>query len=187
MSADHGLSSEAARILSQFPGPVTLHPSLFKWIGLFLGGVLATAFSVWSIRFFAIRGEPMYVIGGVLLVLCFAPLVSLMGGALIRNSMYMTLDAAGFEFRDTWSRTRRLWKDVDRFTSMTLFVMNRIVAYDDATRKPGLWNSTDSLFIGRNSRLFDTYGLRTADFARLLTAWRERALGQSRRNETLAS
>jgi hypothetical protein len=176
MSADHALSSEAARILSQFPGPVTLRPSLFKWIGLFLGGVSATAFFVWSIWFFAIRGEPMYVIGGVLFVLCFAPLVSLLGGALIRHSMYMMLDAAGFEFRDTWSRTRRLWKDVDRFTSLTLFV-----AYDDATRKPGLWNRSDTLFlIGRNSRLFDTYGFRTADFARLLTAWRERALAQPR-------
>jgi hypothetical protein len=175
---DDGLSKEAARILGQFPGPVTLYPSLFKWIPLLLFGASLTAFAAWSIWFFAARGEPMYAIGGAVLLLGFLPLVTLLGVALIRKSMYMTLDATGFEFRDTWSRTRCSWKDVDRFKSITLFVMNGIVAYDDATRKPGLWNSSDSLFIGRNSRLFDTYGLRTADFARLLTAWRKRALAQ---------
>jgi len=177
MSADHELSGEASRILSQFPGPVTLHPSLFKWIGLLFGLALATAFSAWSIWFFAASGDLPYAIGGAVGFLGVAPLAILLVVALIKNSMYMTLDSTGFEFRDTWSRTCCMWTDVDNFTSITLFIMNRIVVYDDAMRKPGLWNSSDNFFlVGRNSRLFDTYGLRAADFARLLTAWRERAL-----------
>ena len=182
MPDDDGLSEKAAKTLSQFPGPVTLHPSKLKWSVLFFGTTLIALMGAWDFWDGSVHMEDYeHMIRGPFLLIVGGLGAALMGIGLVTKSMFLTLNATGFECGFVWSRMRRSWRDADRFTAVTMMVKGitqYFVAFDDATRTAGFWNAVALAIDGRNRRLPDTYGLKAADLARLMTAWRERALAQ---------
>jgi hypothetical protein len=152
MNDDTALSGAATAILRQFPGPVTLYPSRFKFIvaAVFLALVVVMcAFVAWPA---ATDGELGTAVLGTITAFGLSPFVVLYAASVNRNWMFMTLDADGFEVRRPFkfNSKRYSWKDVDCFSP----------SYAS-------WS-------------MDTYGLRAGDLVQLLTTWRERALALPR-------
>jgi hypothetical protein len=150
-----------------FPGPVTLMPSRWRGIlGILILGPMAGVMV--TIAPAVIRSGDWVTVT----VLAFGiPFFGLMCAfvlvALVTNKNQMTLDASGFSFPFAWFGPKRtLWKDVDRFEKTTVnfipFVVYRNLALGGIS----------------GTRILATFGgLRAADQARLMNAWRDRALG----------
>jgi hypothetical protein len=181
-----GLSENAKNILEQFPGPVTLYPSKLKWSSTFVITVFVGAMGAWSLlwgQYESPIGVNWHTFEGAFLIIVGGGGAAVTGWGLVASTMYLTLDATGFVCRAIWPYARCSWKDADRFTTvdvMLYLVMVHRVAFDDATHKTGFWSTLTRAVCGRNNQLPDAYGLRAEDLARLLTAWRERALGSPR-------
>jgi hypothetical protein len=188
VSDDDTLSEPAAKILAQYPGPVTLYPSKLKWVSLFVVMTLTAALGAWSLlpdkfeppigfNSHTLQGTFLFVVGS------FGALISL--AALFTSYMKLSLDAAGLEFQSLWIRRRCLWRDTDEFTSTLMprsAGMVYFVDFKDAARSPGFCDTAARALglASGNTRLPDNYGLQVDDLVRLLTAWRERTLAQSR-------
>jgi len=180
MTADDALSEKAAGILGQFPGPVTLYLSKLKWTTLFVTMTLVAALGAWWLLDPTLSKDSWDIAEALFLLLLGGALAVLSAATLLTNYMTLILDARSLE-TTVWlfKRRRYSWKDVDSFTTYCMSVRGlplRFVVFHDATRPLGFWYSIGNM----NMRLPDTYGLRAEDLVRLLTAWRERALAQSR-------
>jgi hypothetical protein len=90
----------------------------------------------------------------------------------------ITLDAEGFEVRSLWTRLRRSWRDVDGF-EVEWFQRWLRVTYINTAASTGALRFHQWI-AGNREALSYTYGFGRSDFARLLTQWRERAVGLSR-------
>ena len=98
------------------------------------------------------------------------------------DAISLRLTSSGFEVAAGLQKRTFLWTQVSDFD---VFAGRRssekvVFRYDGPHRSPfrvGM-NWLDAAFAGgRNAYLPDTYGLRTADLVRVLTTWRELAVG----------
>ena len=188
MRPTYALSDKAARILDQFPGPITLRPRSLKWrmillavmyvlvlglpIGIYLDSSSSGGFASLPLLMMFVFGiiaivPPLVMIGMALKVL------------LTPNSGVLVLDEAGLEYQMGFRRVRCSWQDADGFLTYRVgggYIHARYVAFDDASRARGFTAATNRFLTGGNARLPDTYGLGAAELVQLLTAWRQLAL-----------
>jgi hypothetical protein len=166
-------------ILARFPGPVTLRVSRLKVLALFAGSLAFVVGGVCLIVF--VKGDPEARLAGMAGVLFFGVCAVIAAVMMLPGAGSLTLDAEGFEVCSLFRRRRIAWPQASRFTVATLKLPGNndqhMVGYDDDALKGfGADFSRDKL--GRNAALPDTYRLSHEELARLLTAWRERALAQ---------
>lgn len=173
------MASTADALLARFPGPVTLHVNRLKALAMLAGSLAFVAGGIFLIVF--VRDDPEAVFAGIASVAFFGACAAIGAVMLLPGAGSLTLDAAGFEVCSLFRRHRIAWPHASRFTAATFSLpgANRksMVGYDqDGLKGAGADFSRNA--IGRNAALPDTYGLSVEELARLLTAWRERALAQ---------
>jgi hypothetical protein len=175
-------SDKVAALLTEFPGPVILHPSGLKWVGIAVVSAFLEGCSVLFLSplFPHLAPKELVIVGGVLLT----PVVFLMAVAALtlgRDLPRVMLDAEEFETRGFETR-RYAWRHRQRWSEVTQFRPFLLLAIHFDTRLPhGSWDKFARAYLGGDARVwFDTFGLGAKNFARLMNAWRERALTQQR-------
>jgi hypothetical protein len=169
------LSEKAARILAQFPGPVTLSPSKIKATLVLLLAIPLIALGVVGIRSAALPNDWFFLLISILIVAAFGLGSIVYLASLATGAGRMVLDAEGFGFPSAWRTRKRLsWKTTSGFAAI-IIGKNPCVSYIDDNRGPGLFRSANRFF-GGDALLPDTYGLGAVNLARLMSAWREHAL-----------
>jgi hypothetical protein len=96
--------------------------------------------------------------------------------ALFLGTMWVTLDAEGFAFSFPGRRERQRWTDVVDFDATTANWVP-FVSYADG-KPPRWWQLNRLMYFNGKTWIPDTYGLGAQSLARLMTAWRERALAR---------
>jgi hypothetical protein len=175
MSRHGPWSDKVAALLTQFPGPVTLHPSKLKWVAFFVVVALPMVFGIlllWP-ELQRLSGKDMVIVAAFFI----GPILGLFFVAVItfgRDLPRITLDAEGFEIRYPFSTRYMHWSEVGQFYSF-LFL-----AFHVDTRPPhGRWDRYQRAYLGGDHRFWnDNFGLGAKNFVRLMNAWRERALAQ---------
>jgi hypothetical protein len=175
-----------AELLANFPGPVTLQPSRWKWIGILaasavlFGGGIAQNLSAASTGILA--WLPVAVFG--MLMLGAAVVIFIVG-------LRLSLDDEGFTLRVGYRSQRWRWSDVGDFAiaeylhNMPGAFMRKRIGFNDkrlsktAAQRVGEQFST--ALTGRDCALPDGYystafGLPMEDLVRLLSQWQQRAL-----------
>jgi hypothetical protein len=171
---DHGsLSDRSVALLAQFPGPVTLHPTRLRKIMFFAFaayGLAGTILYLWMLAFVSIKsfgfafGFP--VVFSALLVSSLAAI------SLARGFPRVSLDAEGYEIHYIFGVDRMYWSGVRQFRSFLFLTL-----YTDTRPPRGSWDRFGRTYLGNNHRAWtDSFGLGARNFARLMNAWRERAL-----------
>lgn len=169
-------ANRAETILARFPGPVTLYVGRRKKL---LALALCVAFAVFMIWLAMNPRERVFRSPGYDSVMTWISLL-FFGGLSIRavlmlawpHSASLTLDARAIEIGRVFGSVRSAWASVDGF---------RI---DDAGSLTVAYEAIDP-----RSRKFatrylpDNYGLAKEDLARLLNAWRQRALASAASRE----
>lgn len=162
----------ADAILARFPGPVTLYVSPKKKLGALILCIGFTAFCVYLLV--AERsGSGWYTAMAWFSTAMFGGLTVRAAILLLRpGCASLTLDADGFEIGHVFRRIRSLWRDASGFRMQE----------DDAELRRVMF---EALAAGHRrgtkkvSRMLpDNYGLPKDELARLLAAWRERALAR---------
>jgi hypothetical protein len=172
MSPTWTLSDEATRVLSQFPGPVTLQPGWrLKGWAMFNLFVMLVVLALPILVYADNNGRhatPILVVGipSSIAALGFT-YVSI---KILLASNLLVLDGAGLEYQVRGTPRRVSWKDADRFKVYMAREWLRFVVFEDASRKREF------------SRLPDTYGFTAIDLVRLLTEWRTLALKRPSRH-----
>jgi hypothetical protein len=167
-------SALGANILTLYPGPVTLYPSGLKWVCIFLFYVLSvgcSALLLWP-SLHQLAGQALLHLAGVVAV----PVVLLVLIVAItygRGRPRLTLDAEGIELlHPLWGCRRLHWSEITRFRSY-LGLAFRV----DVSPPKGSWDRFRRTYLCADHRIWtDTFGLDAKDFARLMNAWRERAM-----------
>ncbi len=163
------MASKPDRILQQFPGPVTLHPSRIKFLILLAGSLGFSVGGYYMVRDGASGG--WFVLGFFGLCTLISVMLTLPGAS------GLTLDRDGFRVSSMYRRAHTRWRDAGGFITSGLppsgYVM---VVYDDATIRSGKLAAANIKLTGRNSGLPNTYGLEADELAELMVAWRERAM-----------
>lgn len=168
-------SPQLAALLSRYPGPVTLYPSRAKWLASLAGFALLAAALAWG-GWTGSSGtwESWGVVGVLVLLAAFSGLMLLPGAA------ELTLDANGFDVANYFSRHRTSWTSASAFELRGSRLLGaQLVYYDDAATKDQPLAELGRAMTGRDAALPDSYGLSAADLARLMTRWRELALGMT--------
>jgi hypothetical protein len=168
-------SADVDAVLARFPGPVTLHVSRLKFVGLAaasLGFVVALLY--------ILKDDALSPSGTAKawLGIAFLSIGALVGVVmLLPGAGSLTLGPDGFERVSLFFRWRRPWRRVGNFAvgqySPRRGRTIRFVAYDDADVAPDNFTRRIS---GRNAALPDTYGLAHEDLAGLMNQWRAQAL-----------
>jgi hypothetical protein len=178
MSQPDDLSQKAAEILGRFPGPVTLHPANLKWTLISIVLILVGPLGASELWLFVTEGGWFQLFSaGVFLYVGFFGIRAAI--ALVTGSMWLKLDAEGFEFQFPGHNLRREWQDVAEFSIWPTTYWTFVTFADRIPAKwwpPKLWDLNRILAFGDRSWLHDTYGLRAKDLADLLNAWRAAAL-----------
>lgn len=181
-------SSEDA--IASFPGPVVLFSSRPKlWFLAFfeIVTILTSSFAIViglshpEARFAVCIGLLLYSVGlGIKLALSSSP-----------DAISLRLTSSGFEVVAGLQKRTFSWRQVSDFDVLAgrRSSSKVVFRYDGPHRnsfRVGLgW--LDAAFAGgRNAYLPDTYGLRTADLVRVLTTWRELAVGSGVDNRATA-
>lgn len=171
---------EADSILARYPGPVTLTPSRLKMFALFAASLAIAAGLLWLLL--SVRPDDMEEFeklalwgGAVFAALCAA----VFGALTLPGAASLTLAADGFELCNLYRRTRMPWPDtrafrVKEFTDADGDTDRQVVfevlgAGSGPERRGAKWY---------DGMLPDNYRLAKDDLARLMNAWRERALAQ---------
>lgn len=160
---------KVARILDEFPGPVALHQTKTIWLFIFAFLSIGTFVFVWMIwpHRFGLTTKAVLLLGLILLML-WAPFVVGAAFRVAKGLPRMVLHAEGFGPLHASGFSGIRWAEVAGFSSVPLLVLLRYKA-----PAPGLWKKMNrALFLPAY------FGLRAADLARLMNAWRERALAQ---------
>jgi hypothetical protein len=165
---------KVAEILNQFPGPVMLYPSKLKWTLLFLGVPFIIVLGAWGLWLFVTEGGLLHLLIAVVLFFYFGFRATLVAIAFITGTMWLRLDAQGFEFRFAGRHVRRGWDDVAEFTTRTANYWSYVVYTDRTPAK--WWELSRILLFGGNAWLRDTYGLGARNLADLMNGWRKSAL-----------
>jgi hypothetical protein len=175
-----------AELLANFPGPVTLQPSRWKWIGIFaaaavlVGGGIAQNLSDGSTGILA--WLPLAVLGLLMLASAFVIFIA---------GLRLSLDDEGFTLRVGYRSERWRWSDVGDFAiaeylhNMPGGSMRKRIGFNDKrlgkTASQRVGEQLSSALTGRDCALPDGYGstafsLPMDDLVRLLSQWQQRAL-----------
>ncbi len=174
-----GAGGNVDAILARFPGPVTLHRSRLKFVGVLvasLGLFVGLAYLLQHDDLVPIATFKLW-LGLVVFAICaLVAVVMLLPGA-----GSLTLDADGFERITLYMRLRAPWRRVGNFTAAEYSPSRgptmRFVGYDDASLPA---DSVNRRRIGFSADLPDSYGLSHEELARLMNQWRALALAQAR-------
>jgi hypothetical protein len=172
-------SADVDAVLARFPGPVTLHVSRLKFVGLLaasLGFVVALLYMLQDDALSASATFKAWFGIAFVSLVALVPAVMLLPGA-----GSLTLGPDGFERVSLFIRWRRPWRRVGNFAvgeySPRRGRTIRFVVYDDADVAPDNFTRRTT---GHNAALPDTYGLAHEDLAGLMNQWRAHALAQPR-------
>jgi hypothetical protein len=170
-------------ILDRFPGPVVITDSMQRRTTICIGVTMFVGMFAWIIVASMHWQGPwdptktLFLVPAVLV--CIAVELTVVA-ALFFDLGSLTLDAEGFEVRSRWTSRRRSWKDVSGFEAQWVPRSQR-VSYINTSATTEAMRLRQSIF-GNREALWYTFGYSKSDFARLLTLWRERALGSSVEN-----
>jgi hypothetical protein len=161
--------TKADLILPRFPGPVTLYPSRKKWLLVLLGCALFIFGGFWMI----LDGDRW-----VWLVSVFFAFGSIVAAImLLPGAGALTLDGDGFQATSLFRRHRSRWQDVTGFAAAAIPPsFQKLVVFDDIKMTGRTMAKLSVAIAGHNAGLPDTYGFSADDLARLMTAWRKRAV-----------
>jgi hypothetical protein len=179
-----------SNLLAQFPGPLVLRPSKWKWLGLLAAGAVFTGYGIAenvNSRSTGILSWIGVAFFGVLTV--GAAIAIFLGG------FRMTLDGDGFTLRVARRSERWRWIDVGDFAVAEYLrgvpgaSLRKRVGFND--KRPDkemsqrVGERISSVVTGRDCALPDAYGstafgLPMEDLARLMQRWQERALAVHR-------
>ena len=172
-------------ILTQFPGPVTLHESRFDAIAMLVVTGSVTIGSSILLVYMALEGS---LTGWAALAILLTASAFLALSAKLAHSLqhpgWMRLSARGFEINAGRSRHRHAWRDIARFAIKDTRQGPGIVVFDLAT--------TDDRSGQRQKYDVEVhhapYHLPTQELVSLLTLWREKALTDTgeQRSSTLS-
>jgi hypothetical protein len=165
---------QARRVLSRFPGPVTLYAGFRPWLLLAGGGL--TAASIWI----AAQDDLM----GWLSVIFFGLATVVIAASMLPAANSLTLDDDGFEVKHLFVRTRIRWRDTGSFAAD--FVIHEyillprrwqqmVVMYNRAPMRKQRRFFNFGIF-KYDGMLPNSYGLDAEDLASLMNAWRDRAI-----------
>jgi hypothetical protein len=177
-AAGNEFGGKVSAILARFPGPVTLHPSRIRYVGLLAASLGFVAALVFMLQHGSIGP------GGALkawLGIAFFGVGALIGAVmLLPGAGRLTLDADGFERVTLFMKFPASWQQASDFIVWEHRTGRghrvRLVAYDDNC----VGDNMSRRLSGRNAGLPDTYGLSPEELARLMTQWRGRALTRRR-------
>jgi hypothetical protein len=155
-------------IFRSFPGPVRLAPSRGKWALVLLASIGFTAAGAVMIQAGHARGwlAAFFTLG--------IPVAAII---LLPGAGGLVLDSEGFAVTSMYRTHRWRWTDTGGFMVATLPRGHKMVVYDSRAAKPGVLGQYGMKLTGRNSGLPETYGLKPAALAELMSHWRERSLG----------
>jgi hypothetical protein len=164
--------ADITKILSRFPGPVTLYPSRIKWLLVFTASALFAVGGFWMTK----TGD-----GSGWFVLIFFSLGALIAAAaMLPGAGGLTLDRDGFDITSLFRRHRTRWRDAAGFEAARIpRAHQKMVVYDDITQSTKSIAKLNVGLVGRNSGLPDTYGHSADNLAQLMAQWRERALRET--------
>jgi hypothetical protein len=189
----------ASNFLLQFPGPLKLRPSKWKWSALLIGtglvtiGALGQTITSHSTRLSDWFGVAFFGIATVLFayMLFFA-------------HFELTLDANGFGWTGGRLSERWRWIDVDDFAVVRSLVggvsgssLRKGVGFNDKrlnnrkTTSIAMGEALSEAMRGRNCLIpdaffFSSFGLSMEELAFLMSKWRERALAVTREDDNNA-
>ena len=162
-------TDQSDAILLGFPGPLTLRPSMRKWLLVLLGCGVFDAGGLWMVA----RAAPW----GWYVLIAFALGTIIAAMMLLPGAASLELDRDSFQTTTLFRRHRMRWQDVSEFEPVSIPPsMQKMVAYDDVNVAGRPLAHLSVAIAGHNSALPDTYGLSAAGLARVMTRWRERAL-----------
>ena len=175
-----------SELLAQFPGPVTLASSKWKWFALLAVGALFTGDGIAE----NINSGSAGILDW-LGVVFFGVLTAGGGVAIFFRDFKMTLDGDGFTWRLARQSERWLWADVCDFAvveyaaGMQGASLRKQIGFNDRRLSKGtsqrLGEQLSAAMTGRDCFLPDifgssSFGLPMEDLARLMSQWQERAL-----------
>jgi len=164
--------ADITKILSRFPGPVTLYPSRIKWLLVFTVSALFAVGGIFMIRDGAA--------GGWFVLIFFGLGAPIAAAAMLPGAGGLTLDRDGFETTNLFRRHYARWRDAAGFQAAHIPPAHqKMVVYDDVTQSAKGVAKLNVGLVGRNSGLPDTYRLSADNLAQLMAQWHERALGQT--------
>ena len=168
--------------IASFPGPVVFfstRPKLWFLVFFEIVTILTSSFAIliglWHL-------EARFAVGIGLLGLLYSVAFGIkLAGLSSPDAISLRLTSSGFEVVAGLQKRTFLWTQVSDFDVLRGRRSAKIVfRYDGPHRssfRVGL-NWLDAAFAkGRNAYLPETYGLRTEDLVRVLTTWRELAVG----------
>jgi hypothetical protein len=175
-----------ATLLAQFPGPVTLAASRWKWWGVVAGGALFTA--VFIAKISSSSSDAVTDWFGVIF---FGGPTAVAAVFVLFFPLEMTLDVDAFTCR-LWTRSERWrWDDVGDFAVVEYAggtpgaSLRKRVGFNNKaqakTTSQRLGEGLYSALTGRDCFVpdangFSSFGLPMEDLARLMSQWQERAL-----------
>jgi hypothetical protein len=172
MTATASFNPQVADILSRFPQPAILYPSIKKWTGYTIGSALFVAIGYYFLDNSALAWFSF-------IFFCFCTIVFTI--QLLPGSSSLTLDADGFETRAFFfRRIRSRWQNVTNIKAASglppASARVKIIWYNDDQWKRWWFARQETAIFGYNTCLPDTYGLPAEELADLMTRWQERAL-----------
>src|ERR1700755_2406343 len=163
------IQDKVGEILSLFPGPVTLYPSLNKWVMAMLSSAALAAVGMLMI----LTNNAF----GWFLVACFGPGTLAAVVAMSSGASALELDRQGFEVTRMYRRTSFDWHSTYSFDVAKLpRSEEKLVVFDDANERDTLTARMNVGALGHNAALPDTYGMSAEELAHLMAQWRERAV-----------
>ncbi len=149
-----------------------LKPSKLKWFAVFLTGALFAATGVWMVR----DGDAMgWLAGGFFGLVALVALPMLLG-----VGSYLKLGPEGFEQSLMGRKLFCRWDEVSEIgdwkMKQGLFSVHSGVTFDRASDKDTALIAFNRSVSGGSTGLGDTFGMKAADLAALMNAFRNRAL-----------
>jgi hypothetical protein len=164
-------------ILTQFPTPVKIRAPALLVIVPLIFVVPILALGLWGLWRSILTGDVVMFGRSVLLAVVCGPIAFLLIKAAAKGLPELKLDAEGFSVGYPWGTTRKLWCEASQFKPepiLPAIFVDRVV-FHDASRPTGfrgrLWRSVTF----NDTGLPNVY-LWAKPLARLMNAWRERAL-----------
>ncbi|CEJ14291.1 hypothetical protein BN1110_04619 [bacterium YEK0313] len=165
-------------ILTQFPGPVTLHVTWQRKLGGLVTGAGFVAFFVWLLLsdYARVRGYMAGTSGviGAWISIAFFGALAIRAALLflVPGAGRLTLDADGFEIVHIIRRIRQSWRDVSGFRVETGHLPGRIGGPFEQVR----YDVHGALSGATAAEVPPIYGLRRGTLVVLLNGWQARAL-----------
>lgn len=158
------------------PKSMTLKPSRMKWLLVFLIGAAFTATGLWMIvEDGALMAWFVTLFFGLVAIVALIPLIGI--------GSHLKLDEAGFEQSLMGRRLKCSWQNVSAFHTYSIGVGNTFVAFDRAEDDGKRITGINRAIAGGSAQLGDTFGMKAADLAALMNAFRDRALEAKPRHD----